>query len=329
MSRLSSATRHQHHTSGVPERVGPLLAEAHSDLVVSKRRMRKVESIECDRLNREAARQKLGFSSRPFVLCGLPVKRPAPTSLLHERRNGQFVLQVTGHPSFGLPWGQDRLVPIFLATLAIRQRTPRITFDSAAPMLDTFAMQQGGTQYRRLVGAFQRIFGATIFFGTDSQREHATVVHCARFNFMSEARIWYSRDPDQKLLPGDCQNLIVLSDEFYREILSHPVPTDLEAAKALSSSPAALDLFMWLSYRCFTARGRERVPLFGDFGLVSQLGSAYYARPRKFREKLENWLDLVRTMWPQCPAAIDSDGMGLFVDRANAVLPNGGNGAHV
>ena len=184
--------------------------------------MRKVESIECVRLNREGARQNLGFSSRPFVLCGLPVKRPASGCLLHERRNGQFVLQVTGHPSYGLPWGQDRLVPIFLATLAIRQKSPRITFESAAQMLDTFAMQQGGTQYRRLVGAFQRIFGATIFFGTDSQRERATVVHRARFNFMSEARIWYSRDPDQKLLPGDCQNVIVLSDEFYREILRSP-----------------------------------------------------------------------------------------------------------
>ena len=123
--------------------------------------------------------------------------------------------------------------------------------------------------------------------------------------------------------------MIVLSDEFYREILNHPIPTDLEAAKALSSSPAALDLFMWLSYRCFTARGRERVPLFGDFGLVSQLGSADYTRPRKFREKLEVWLSLVRTMWPECPASIDSDGTGLFVDQANAVLPNGGNGAHV
>jgi hypothetical protein len=141
---------------------------------------------------------------------------------------------------------------------------------------------------------------------------------------MSEARIWYSRDPDQKLLPGDCQNVIVLSDEFYREILGHPIPTDLEAAKALSSSPAALDLFMWLSYRCFTARGRKRVPLFGDFGLISQLGSADYARPRKFREKLEGWLDVIRTMWPQCPASIDQNGTGLFVDRANAVLPNGG-----
>ena len=140
---------------------------------------------------------------------------------------------------------------------------------------------------------------------------------------MSEARIWYSRDPDQKLLPGDCQNVIVLSDEFYREIQDHPIPTDLEAAKALSFSPAALDLFMWLSYRCFTARGRERVPLFGDFGLISQLGSADYARPRKFREKLEGWLDVIRTMWPQCPASIDPDGTGLFVDRANAVLPGG------
>ena len=118
--------------------------------------------------------------------------------------------------------------------------------------------------------------------------------------------------------------MIVLSDEFYREILNHPIPADLEAAKALSSSPAALDLFMWLSYRCFTAKGRERVPLFGDFGLINQLGSTDYARPRKFREKLECWLDLIRTMWPGCPASIDQDGTGLFVDRANAVLPLGG-----
>ncbi|MGC4052785.1 MAG: replication protein RepA [Paludibaculum sp.] len=321
MSRPNPVNKHDHRSAGGLERLGSFLADAHPELIISKRRMRKVESIECVRLKRDVARQNLGFSSRPFVLCGLPVRMSAPGCLLHERRNGQFVLQVTGHPSYGLPWGQDRLVPIFLATLAIRQQTPRITFDSAAEMLDTFGMQQGGSQYRRLVAAFQRIFGATIFFGTDTQRERATVVHRARFNFMSEARIWYSRDPDQRLLPRDCQNMITLSDEFYREILSHPIPTDLEAAKALSSSPAALDLFMWLSYRCFTARGKERVPLFGDFGLVSQLGSTDYARPRKFREKLEGWLDLVRTMWPECPASIDADGTGLFMDRAQAVLP--------
>lgn len=273
------------------------------------------------RENRESEQQNVGFAARPFVLCGLPVKRPPAGCLLHERRNGQFVLQVTGHPSYGLPWGQDRLVPIFLATMAVRQRSARITFDSAASMLDTFGMQQGGSQYRRLVESFQRIFGATIFFGTDRQRIPAAVVHQVRFNFMTEARIWYSRDPEQRLLPGDCQNVIVLSDEFYREISSHPIPTDLQAARALSASPAALDLFTWLSYRCFTARGRERVPLFGEFGLLSQLGSTDYARPRKFREKLDGWLQLVRAMWPECPARIDEDGLGLWVDQAAAMHP--------
>ena len=138
---------------------------------------------------------------------------------------------------------------------------------------------------------------------------------------MTEARIWYSRNPEQRSLPGECQNLIVLSDEFYSEISAHPIPTDLEAAKALSASPAALDLFTWLSYRCFTARGRERVPLFGEFGLVSQLGSSDYARPRKFREKLEGWLKLVRAMWPGCPAYVDRGGIALVADRSLAVLP--------
>jgi hypothetical protein len=211
-------------------------------------------------------------------------------------------------------------VPIFLATQAIRQKSSRITFDSAAEMLSTFGMQQGGSQYRRLVASFQRIFGATIFFGTDCQTQRTAVVHRARFNFTTEARIWYSPHPEQKFLPGDCRNVIVLSEEFYREIQSHPIPTDIEAAKALSSSPAALDLFMWLSYRCFTARGRERVPLFGDFGLVNQLGSIEYARQRKFREKLEGWLNLIRAMWPECPAVIDRNGIGLLVDRSMAVF---------
>jgi hypothetical protein len=307
------------------ESASAVLRRLPGEIFISKQKLRQAEAVECVRLKRDSASQSLGFASRPFVLCGLPIKKPANGILLHERRNGQFLLQVTGHPTYGLPWGQDRLVPLFLATLAVRQQRRTITFSSALEMLDTFGMQQGGSQYRRLIGAFQRIFGATIFFGSDMQLEKAAVVHHARFNFMSEARIWYSRDPGQQNLPGDCQNMIVLSEEFYREILSHPIPADLEAAKALSSSPAVLDLYMWLSYRCFAARGEERVPLFGDFGLVNQLGSATYARPRKFRERLERWLDLVRMMWPECPAFISPDGRAIIVKRAYAIRPVGSN----
>jgi hypothetical protein len=123
---------------------GDFLRKHRRELLVSSRRVGQAESVRLVRDNRENRCQNLGYASRPFVLCGLPVKKPAPGTLLHERRNGKFLLQVTGHPHYGLPWGQDRLVPIFLATLATRQKSPRVTFPSAAELLDMFGMGQGG-----------------------------------------------------------------------------------------------------------------------------------------------------------------------------------------
>lgn len=116
----------------------------------------------------------------------------------------------------------------------------------------------------------------------------------------------------------------MLTEEFFREVQEHPIPTDLVAAKALSSSPAALDLFTWLSYRCFVAKGEERIPLFGGFGLANQLGCVQYSRARRFRERLEQWLTLVQAMWPECPARISQNGQYLLVNRATALVSRGG-----
>ena len=112
----------------------------------------------------------------------------------------------------------------------------------------------------------------------------------------------------------------MLSDEFYTEIMAHPVPTDLEVVKVLTASPGLLDLFMWLSYRCFMAKGEESIPIFGPFGLVAQIGSVEYSRPRRMREKLNEWLEIIRLMWPQCPARISADGEKLIVAHSAAVL---------
>ena len=118
-----------------------LEGQGTTEIVVSQRNLRRIESIEMARLADAPRPQQLVYSSRPFVLCGLPVKRPAKGILLHERRNGKFNLQITGHPKFGLPFGQDRLIPIWVATLALRQKDRFITFKSAAEILDTFGPQ--------------------------------------------------------------------------------------------------------------------------------------------------------------------------------------------
>jgi hypothetical protein len=303
------------------EDAGSVLRRVHGDLVVSKRQLEKAKGIELVRLNREQTSQTLCFSSRPFVLCGLPVRRLPPNQLLYERRNGRFVLQLAGHPDYGVPFGQDRIVPIFLATLAVQQKSQVIRFRSASEMLGAFGMHKGGKEYRRLIGAFERIFGATMFFGTDTLKPGAKVVHRSRFNFLREATIWYSRDENQPALSEAFENVIVLSDEFYQEIVEHPIPTDMDAVRVLSSAPATLDLFMWLSYRCFAAKGEELVPIFGPRGLAAQLGNVEYARPRRFREKLEDWLRAIHGMWPECPARISADGSALIVNRAAAVAP--------
>ena len=161
--------------------------------------------------------------------------------LLYERRNGHFVLQVSGHPEYGVPFGQDRIVPIFLATLAVRQQSQTIRFKTAIEMLSSFGMHTGGKEYRRLIAAFERIFGATMFFGTDAATARAKVVQRSRFNFLREAQLWYNRNADQALCPGEFENVVVLSDEFYREV----------SASVRSGNCVAL--FLGGIYPCFTS----------------------------------------------------------------------------
>ena len=58
--------------------------------------------------------------------------------------------------------------------------------------------------------------------------------------------------------------------------------------KLLAAAPALLDLFVWLSYRGFEAKGPESIPLFGAYGLTRQLGCIEYSRPSRFRGMLEH-----------------------------------------
>ena|SRR5690349_11703087 len=65
----------------------------------------------------------------------------------------------------------------------------------------------------------------------------------------------------------------------------------------------------------------ETIPLFGNFGLADQIGTTDYTRPRRYRAMIEQWLDSIRVLCPECPARISSDGQAMIVRHASAVLP--------
>lgn len=77
---------------------------------------RRVDAVVPIREKRDSGTQELSFGARPFILCGLPIRRLPAGTLTYTRRNGRFFLEIVGHPEYGVPFGQDRLVLLWLAT---------------------------------------------------------------------------------------------------------------------------------------------------------------------------------------------------------------------
>jgi hypothetical protein len=135
----------------------------------------RAESVEVVRRRREEWNQDLAFGARPFVLCGLPIRQLPAGTTKYSRRNGRLFLDVVGHPEFGIPFGQDRLILLWVATVAVRQKSPVVQFESGAQILNEWGRQQNGDAYRRLASGFRRVFGSTIFFGTQDERQGSQV----------------------------------------------------------------------------------------------------------------------------------------------------------
>jgi replication initiator protein len=288
-----------------------------SGMGITKRKIRKLDAIA--RANHpEGQKPKRAYSSRPFVLCGIPVRRPHRHSLEYSRQNGRFKLRVIGHPDYGLPFGQDRLLLIWIASMATWQKSRAIHFRSAATILETFSLPKDGRYYKRLIAGFERIFYSTFFFTSDEQNAETVVITQTSFRFVSTLKLWYTRvnPPDQKpdSIPGG--NIIVLSEEFWNEIQRHPIPVDLNVVRALADSPGNLDLYIWLVWRSWTAKAPVNIPLFGPEGLVSQLGNSENLRERDFRRQIARWLKITHQLWPECAATLAESGDSLILRPA-------------
>ena len=234
-------------------------------------RLKKLDAICLVRQDPQDRKQELAYQARPFVLCGIPLRRPPQDQMTHTRSNGKFTLEIIAHPRFGLPFGQDRLSSLWVATLAVLQRSRTVRFKSPSQLLDYFELPKNGFHFRRIAQGFQRVFAATIFFGTDEQRFRTVVTDSARFHFFDRLQLWYNRDGHAVSAEDRFTNLITLSEAFYSEIDQHRIPAERKVIAALANAPGTLDLYIWLSWRSWSlAPGHiARIPLFGQDGLCA------------------------------------------------------------
>jgi hypothetical protein len=146
-----------------------------------------------------------------------------------------------------------------------------VEFESAAQILNEWRLPVNGEYYRRLADTFKRVFASTIFFGTSQDRRGSEVWNCTRVHFFDQVRLWFKDEGGKDV--GRRENLVTLSAPFWEELKNHPIPVDADVVRVLANNPRCLDLYTWLTWRCYQAKSAERIPLFGPFGLAAQLGS--------------------------------------------------------
>ncbi len=103
---------------------------------------------------------------------------------------------------------------------------------------------------------------------------------------------------------------MVLSTDFYDELVAHAAPIDLRALQALKGSPLALDIYSWLTYRMSYVRKPCLIPW---EALQTQFG-ADYARLRDFKRKFLGHLADVLHIYPA--ARLSDQPVGLLLRRS-------------
>jgi hypothetical protein len=272
------------------------LATSSLPAIVSQQERRR-EAL-CERVaEQEAAdRDAIGFSTRIFAQVCLPHRDPGPDLPAWIARNGSAVLTVQpgvrANPdgsiaSLGYPWGSTpRLVLLYIASEAVRNRRPEIDLGgNFATFLRRIGLSQHSYHYRAVREQMVRLFNANIRFSF-LQQDHLEVM--SNRPVADDYVLWWdTARPDQHTL---WRSYVILHGRFFKDVLEHGFPIDLDAVRAIHQSALALDLYTWVAYRTHTLRRSVRVP----WRLLHEQVGSSYADPADFKKRAKRALLAVR-----------------------------------
>ena len=242
----------------------------------------------------------LGFMARLMALCSLPRTNPGDR-LQYKRVNGPYTLVMFTSGKTKLPYGNlPRLLLAWVSTEAVRTQSRELILGSSLSefmrKLGVLSSDSGGTWgiRTRLRNQMRRLFNAHVQLVYEHERGEATV----NSPVASRTELWWDpKHPDEPML---WESRIYLGEEFFHEIISHPVPLDMNTLKALKRSSLGLDLYMWLTYRTFSLQHPLRLSwrqLYRQFGADPAKANDNLT-VQNFRRKVLRELVKIKTAWP-------------------------------
>ena len=236
-----------------------------------------------------------GFMARMMALCCLPRTNPG-NQLQYKRVNGPYKLIMYSSGETKLPFGNyPRLLLAWVSTEAVRTgRRVLILGDSLAEFMRTLGIySSGGREGTKLRNQMDRLFNASVQLIYKDEGGKATInsLIARRTEFW-----WNPKRPDESTL---WKSKIELSEDFFNEIIQHPVPLDMNTLTALKRSTLGLDLYLWLVYRTFPLRAPQRITwrqVYRQFGAHPDNASDRVT-VRNFQRKVIRELKKIKLAW--------------------------------
>lgn len=258
----------------------------------------------------EEERQDLGITYSGFALTALPHRR-LPDTQPWERRGhrirlliepGRLPVHGGGFKLYGVPYGsRARMILLYLQTRAIQTDSREVELGrSMHNWLDRMGLSVGGQTYRDIREQASRIAACNLTFAWDEEAgvgfEKDSIVkggiHLSS-TYDAQGSLWKDR--------------VLLSEAFFRELKTHPVPIWEPALRHIQNNSSSIDIYIWLAYRLHSLTKTTTISwpaVFSQFG-------AGYSRLRDFRKRFIDALNLALAVYPEARVGVDEHGLIL------------------
>ncbi len=291
-----------------------MLHGSESDKSKSKKRINKLVS-KFLAIEAESAKEAkmLSYMARSMVIATLPHSRPKDN--IFQRKNGDFILTMTGNPNLGLPYGSyPRLIMAWITREAKFKKSPVLQLGkSFSAFLKTLGFSKSGGirgEATRLREQMLKLFSTHISCLYLS--DHQGMCKADQFLVARSFKLWWNPLKEDEISQ---QSTITLAKDFYEEIIDRPVPVDFRMLQALRRSPLQMDIYVWLTYRFSYLKKSTLI----TWNLLSNQFGSNYANNRQgerdFKREFLKALHIVTVMYTDANIEIQDDGIILKKSR--------------
>ena len=257
----------------------------------------------------------LGFMARALVQATMPHRSIPEDRFI--RTNGNYELEMVAmRNDIVLPYGSmPRLILAWIGTEAVKTQERELVLGNS---MTDFMRQLGLVPYggrwgtiTRLKDQTRRLLNCGITCSYTREHLNGTNEASAKMMVAEDSDFWWpvanNIDEQRSLF----KSTIKLSERFFNEIISHPVPVDMRTLNQLKRSPMALDIYAWLTWRMSYLNKTTTIPW---ESLQAQFGAGYPMTTRgrqAFKEKFNKHLKSVLVYYSA--AKVEPDKKGLLI----------------